>query len=65
MDVHVKFGDSTLNRGQIIRLLAGRTRLRTFVENLVAFCGRPEADNEVILSRFVRLIVSDKCVKIS
>ena len=30
MDVHVKFGDSTLNHSQIIRLVAGHTRFTHF-----------------------------------
>ena len=30
MDIHVKFGDSTLNSGRINRLFAGRTRFTHF-----------------------------------
>ena len=52
MDVSVKFGDSMLNGGRIIRLFVGRT----FVQYLIAFSIRQEAAIGVISGRFVRPI---------
>ena len=41
LDAYVKFGESRLNSGRTIGVLvAGQTRLRTFVQNLIAFCSR-------------------------
>ena len=38
--------------------------LRTFLQYyLITFCSRPAAAGEVLSSRFVGLIVPDKCVK--
>ena len=39
-DVPANIGDSTLNSGRIIQLLAGRTNLRICVQYLIAFCSR-------------------------
>ena len=38
MDVPVKFGDTMLNCGRIIRLFPGAPLLRTSVQYLIAFC---------------------------
>ena len=59
MDVRVKFGDSVLNTGRIVRLFVGRT----FVRYLIAFCNRPEAANDVVSGMFVRPLFRDQCVK--
>ena len=45
------------------RLHVGRTRLRTFVQYLTAFCSRLETVNDVISGTFVRPVVHDKRVK--
>ena len=63
MDVNIKVGDSTLNRGLIIRLFADRTRLRNLMQYLTEFCSREEAASDVISGRFVKLIVRDKSIK--
>ena len=61
MNVRVKFGDSMLSGGRIIRFFAGRTRFfRTFVQYLIVSCSRPEAAIDVIFSRFVGPIVHHK-----
>ena len=57
MDVCVKVGDSTLNSGPIIRLVAGRTCIRTSVQYLIAFCSRPDEASDVISGSFVMLTV--------
>ena len=60
MDV---LGDSRLNSGRIIRLFAGRTRLRTFVQYFVAF---PAYRKQIVMlsGRIVRPIIPDKRVNI-
>ena len=59
MDVSVKFGGSVSNFG----LYAGRTVLCTFVQYIIAFCGRLEAGSDVLTARFIRLTVADRCIK--
>ena len=48
---------------QLFDSLVAQTRLRTFVQYLVASCSRPEAASEVMSDRFVQPIVLDKRVK--
>ena len=67
LDIHVKFGDSTLNsyptlcHGSVVL----RT-LRTCVQYLIiAFCSRPEPASDVISGCFVGPIASDKPAKLS
>ena len=59
-DVPASFGDSWLTSGKPIRLLV---QPDTFVQYLITFCSRPEADGDVISSAFVGPFVLDKCVK--
>ena len=62
----VKFADSTLNNGRTIWLFArAHPFLRTFVQRLITFCSRMEAASDIISSRFVRTIFTDKWVKVS
>ena len=42
-----------------MRLYTGRTRLRTFMQHLIAFCSRPEAAREVVSSMAVEPIGLD------
>ena len=61
MYVHIKFDDSALNSGRIIRLLArSHPFYALFVQYLIAFCGRPEAASD---SRVVAPSVPNKHVK--
>ena len=61
MNVSVKFGDSVLNSGQIIRLFASRIRFTHFcaVMYLIVFCSRLEAASDGISGRFVGPTVPD------
>ena len=59
MDVRVKFGDSMLNNGRIIRLFAGCIVLHTIVQYLIVFCSRRDKASVVISGRFVELIIPD------
>ena len=63
MDVRVKFGDSMLNSADFFNALPAAPVLRTFVQYLIAFFGRPEAAIDVICGAFVGQIVFDKDVK--
>ena len=64
MDVCAKFGDSRLKqRSNNLTLGPARPILMTYVQYLIAFCSRPEADSDVISCRFVEPTVPDKCVK--
>ena len=48
MDIRANFGNSTLYRGLIIRLVAGGPVLRTYTQYSTAVCSRPEATSDVI-----------------
>ena len=63
MNVCLKYGDSTLNTGGIIRLFAGRTGLSTIAQYLNAFCSRPEESSVVISGKFVGLTIRHKYLK--
>ena len=63
MDIHIKFGDSTLNNGRIIRLFAGRISFTHFWAVFKYFCSRLEAASDVVSSRFVEPTVPNKSVK--
>ena len=63
MDVRVKYDDSMLNSGRIIRLRPLGPILRTIVQNLIAFSSRPEAASDVISGTVVGPIVPDEPVK--
>ena len=60
----MKFGDSTLNRGQSIRLVAGLSHFTHlhYMQYSIAVCSRPEVANHVICSRYIRLIVRNNFV---
>ena len=63
MDDRVKFSDSTLNRGLIIRLVASWSRFTHFHYYSIAVYSRLEAASHVISGRHARLTVSDNCVQ--
>ena len=65
MDVGVKCGDSRLNSGRIIRLIADRIRLHTFVQYLIAFYSRQKAASDVTSGVLVELIGMDVRIKFS
>ena len=57
MDVRVKHGDSRLHRPRVIRPWPAGPVSRPFVQYLIAFCSRPEADSDVRSGKFVRQTV--------
>ena len=61
----VKFCNSTLNSGRIIRPdpLPTAPVLRTFVPYLIAFCRQTEASSDVITCSCARPILPNKCKK--
>ena len=54
----MKFGDSALSRGLIIRLVAGRSHLSNFVQYLISLSGKPEAVSHTISDRSKRPTVA-------
>ena len=62
LDIRINLGDSRLSRSNYSTVLVGPTLL-TFIQYSVVICSRLEAANDVISSRFVRLIVPDNFVK--
>ena len=62
-DVPAGFGESWLNRGQIIRLCPTGPALRTFVQHLITFCSLSVAADDVISSGFVEPVLLHKDVK--
>ena len=48
---------------ELFDFLSGHTRGVHFVQYLIAFCSRPEADTDVMSGSCVRLTVPDKDVK--
>ena len=64
-DVHAGFGDSSLNRGRIIRLFVRSDPFcALFVQYLITFSSRRETASGVISGMFVRPVVLDKFVKL-
>ena len=62
VDVHVIFGDSTLIRGRIIRLIASWSRF-THMQYSITVCSRLEAASDVISGWFMMLAVPDNRVQ--
>ena len=63
MDVPARLGNYRLNNGRFIQLSLAGPVLHNFVQYLVTFSSRPEADNDVVSNTFVWPIVLDKYAK--